>query len=150
MSDDAKNRRRVGYKSPPEEHRFPKGKSGNPRGRPPKSVRAILPRQVRRDILDLCETETRVRTPQGDRTVSLFEAALLRLAQKALSGHGPSLRWIVDRYGQAVEEHLDDHKDFFAFVEMAERENVERPVPPENEQFSRRFLNDLRRTTRRY
>jgi hypothetical protein len=150
MSDDAKDPRRVGYKSPPEEHRFSKGKSGNPRGRPPKSVRAILPRQIRRDILDLCETKTRVRTPQGDRTVSLFEAVLLRLAQKALSGHGPSLRWIVDRYGQAVEDHLDDHKDFFAFIEMVEHEHVEREIPPENEPFKRQFLNDLRKKTRRY
>jgi hypothetical protein len=150
MSDDSSTPRPVGYKSPPEEHRFQKGKSGNPRGRPPKPVRAILPRQHRRDILDLCETQTRIRTAQGDRTVSLIEAALLRIAQKALSGHGPSLRWIVDRYGQAVEEHRNDHQDFFAFIEMVEREHVERPGPPENEHFSRRFLNDLRKRTRRY
>ncbi|MBW0145781.1 DUF5681 domain-containing protein [Sphingomicrobium clamense] len=79
----------VGYCKPPKEHRFPKGKSGNPGGRPSKKVRALMPLQLRRDIIDVCERETRIRTTDGDIAVSIIEAVNLRIAQKALAGHLP-------------------------------------------------------------
>lgn len=150
MSNHSKKPPRVGYKSPPEEHRFRKGQSGNSRGRPPKRVRAILPRQLRRDIIALCETETRIRTAEGERKVSIVEAVLLRLAQKALAGHGPSMRRLIDHYGQAVKEHFEEHEQNFSFIEMVERDDIERPAPPENERFNQKRINDLRKKTRRY
>jgi hypothetical protein len=46
----AKSAARVGYKNPPPEHRFRKGVSGNPRGRPRKGDTRALPMPSVRDV----------------------------------------------------------------------------------------------------
>ena len=91
MSGQEKAARKTGYKSPPVDGQFKKGQSGNPAGRTPRPVRAFLPRQLRKDILQIGEIETRIRTPDGERVVSAYEAILYRLMHKALAGHSPSL-----------------------------------------------------------
>lgn len=140
---------KAGYKSPPVEHQFKKGRSGNPAGRPRKPVRALLPRQLRRDILEIGETKTRVRTPDGERDVSAYEAVLIRLLHKALAGHGPSMRCFITLYGEAVLSHAEEFKKPFEFVEMVEHDAVVNPVPRENEKYHRAFIDELRRKTRR-
>lgn len=68
---------RIGYKAPPEAHRFQKGKSGNPRGRPKgaKGKRPIA-EKVLREKHEVVE---------GDRTVrrTTLELILLALLHKA-------------------------------------------------------------------
>jgi hypothetical protein len=141
----------VGYGRPPTEHRFKAGTSGNPRGRPPKPVRALMKSQLRRDIIKAGETTTRVRTAKGTKEMPVIEAVYLRLAQKALNGHGPSMRRLIDSYNQAVAEHDALHKKHFGFIELVEKEFVE------NTNFGReanrlpKFLNDLyEKHARRY
>lgn len=71
---------KVGYRNPPKAHRFKKGASGNPRGRPPKekSHKAICDKLLGKEIKIL----------QGGKAlkVSAFEAILLAQLQLALKG----------------------------------------------------------------
>lgn len=149
MSGEDTPKRKTGYKSPPVEHQFKKGQSGNFAGRKPKPVRSLVPRQIRKDILVLGESEMRVRTPDGERVVSAYEAVQMRLLHKALAGHGPSMRFFIEQYGQAIASHAEEFKEYFAFIEMVEHENVTTPVPKENERFYLDFIGRLRQSTRR-
>ena len=68
----------VGYGRPPKSSRFPKGRSGNPRGRP---------KRVRPDELDVTALLTEpVAVTMGGvvRTISPFEAGLRSLAKRAV------------------------------------------------------------------
>lgn len=146
MSDE---KPKVGYKNPPEEHRIKAGERRNPKGRPPKAQRAFLPTQTIRDVLSITEEERTVRTPRGTKKIATIEALMRRLVQRALEGHGPSLRYAIELHMEAVRQHRDRFSEHFGFIEMVEQGAIEKPVPPENEHFQRKFINDLRRKTRR-
>lgn len=80
MSD--KDEEKIGYKSPPKKHRFEKGRSGNPKGRP----RKIKP--PRRDdsqaaILERAANETVI--VRGEE-MTLHEVSIRALQRKGISG----------------------------------------------------------------
>ncbi len=79
----------VGYGSPPEETRFKKGASGNPRGRPKGSlnVATVLTRTLREKVT-INENGRR-------RTVTKLEAALKQLVNKAAGGDLQALRHLT-------------------------------------------------------
>lgn len=147
MSDDKKPK--VGYKNPPVEHRIKPGEVRNPKGRPPKAQRAFLPTQTVRDVLSITEEERTVRTPRGTKKIATIEALMRRLVQRALEGHGPSLRYAIELHADAVRQHRDRFSDYFGFIEMVEQGAIEKPAPLENEHSYRKFVNDLRKKTRR-
>jgi len=68
----------IGYAQPPEHSKWPKGKSGNPRGRPKKQPV---------DLLDLLDAPVTVKAGDKERQMSPFEASFLRLAQRAVQGN---------------------------------------------------------------
>ncbi|GGL50717.1 DUF5681 domain-containing protein [Wenxinia marina] len=70
----------VGYGKPPVQHRFKKGQSGNPRGRPPGAKGFAA--SVRREL----ESRITIREGGRDLTISKREAAGKVLMNKALGG----------------------------------------------------------------
>lgn len=83
---------KVGYGKPPENTRFKKGASGNPRGRPKKQRVEPGLTDVERVYNEVFE----VHTPQGGkRKVTGFEAMLLGLIKEGLKGSTPAIKQIL-------------------------------------------------------
>ena len=75
----------VGYKRPPRSSRFPKGKSGNPNGRPPNRRRDLPYDQVLGQMVT-------IREDGRERRVTAAEAFLLQLTRKGLHGDSSAAR----------------------------------------------------------
>jgi hypothetical protein len=95
----------VGYKKPPKASQFPKGKSGNPRGRPRKDpgIAAVF-RKVSKQVVH-------TNGKSGQQRMTKLEASVTQLVNKAATG---------------------DLKAMKAFMQMASRfpELVTDPDPP--------------------
>ena len=102
----------VGYGKPPTEHRFQKGKSGNPKGRA-KKVELVEPSAgpapARRSMQEMFESVAyrMVRLRQGDSVMEmpLIEAGMLEIGLKAARGGRLSFATMVQT---AVKLGLDD------------------------------------------
>ena len=72
----------VGYRKPPKEHQFKKGKSGNPKGRPKKYVSS----------LSVLEAPLAMNVNGKRCEVPAFEASLRKTAQSAIEGRLPAIK----------------------------------------------------------
>ncbi|KQP56317.1 DUF5681 domain-containing protein [Methylobacterium sp. Leaf108] len=86
----------VGYGKPPADHRFPKGRSGNPRGRPHKGSAPF----GRRDLLDVLTQAAResIAVTKNGRTTrtTRIEALAQQLLLKALQGDMKAAKLLFD------------------------------------------------------
>lgn len=72
---------RIGYKAPPKEHQFKKGRSGNPKGRPKGT-------QSHAKIAQKVLSETHVLSENGRKEIrTTMELVILKLRQLAFSGN---------------------------------------------------------------
>jgi hypothetical protein len=135
----------VGYGRPPKQHRFKKNQSGNPAGRKPKRERALIPRQLRQDILAVGEMKLPVRTAEGETEMPAVQAVLYSPLKSALAGRITSMRLFLTLNQRALDEHFEAHPEF-AHLERIERASV---INPPQTPEMRRFINSLRKATRR-
>lgn len=88
--DTAEDDEPIGYRRPPKQHRFPPGKSGNPKGRTrgAKGMRTILRK----------EFNERVRITENGKTrkISKMELLVKRLAEKGAKGDSKSIIKLID------------------------------------------------------
>jgi hypothetical protein len=94
---------KIGYKHPPKTTQFPKGVSGNPRGRP-KGIRPVgaLLQEILRQRVTVTENGRTRRLPT-------LEVMLRRLTNDAMRSDKAALKTVltlVDRYGQSSETTL--------------------------------------------
>ncbi len=80
----------VGYRNPPKEHRWQKGTSGNPKGRPKAC------QNFETDVKETLKEQVTVTENGTKKTVSAQKASLLRLKEKALKGDARSLDTLLD------------------------------------------------------
>ena len=100
MSDAKNGTNEVGYGNPPQNFRFKKGRSGNPRGRPKGALNlaTVLART-------LCEKVT-IDENGKRKTVSKLEAAIAQLVNKAAFGDGHAIRYLCQLVASAEERSV--------------------------------------------
>ncbi len=86
---DSEQKHKVGYKKPPAETRFQKGRSGNPKGRPAGT------RNFKTDLREELAEPVNVREDGSVTTVSSQRAILKQLRAKALKGDPRALDRMV-------------------------------------------------------
>jgi hypothetical protein len=86
----------VGYGKPPKDTRFKKGSSGNPKGRPRKTLDFDL------ELLRQSKATVVINVNGRPHRISKHEAVSMQLINKAASGYIPALRTYVDRYEKAL------------------------------------------------
>lgn len=90
----------VGYGKPPQHTRFPKGRSGNPAGRP-KGARSL-----EEELKRLLATKTKIKLNGTIKTVPAVRALGIVLMQKAMAGDVRALSKIVEIVGPDVADEL--------------------------------------------
>jgi phosphoenolpyruvate carboxylase len=96
----------VGYGKPPKEHRFKKGRSGNPKGRPKGALNIA-------SVIDRVLQEKVVINENGERkTISKLEASIKQLVNKAASGDMRAFQQLpaLARYAEGVKEAAERHR----------------------------------------
>lgn len=115
----------VGYKKPPKEHRWTKGTSGNPSGRP-RGSRNKVPKNSLNPYLDifLQEMDRIVSLKEGDKTLELpvFQASMRKLGIKAMTGDLRALEIVAERTQLAHKARLEEMKAHLRSVEMYKAE----------------------------
>jgi Family of unknown function (DUF5681) len=98
MSTEQEGSYQVGYKKPPLQHRFPKGRSGNPDGRPrkPKTIDTLLDKALK---------ETVVANENGGRkTITKLEAVVKQVVNKAITGEVRVIKLLIELLREAKPE----------------------------------------------
>ncbi len=97
----------VGYGRPPKRHRFPKGKSGNPRGRPKGS------KNLKTELIEEFQEKIEVREDGKARRLSKQRAMIKRHVANAMTGNERSFAKVIDLYLRVADanEKSDDADD---------------------------------------
>ncbi len=90
----------VGFGKPPKEHRFPKGTSGNLKGRPKGA------RNLKTDLLEELGETMKVREGDRERCISKQRALIKIQVARALKGNDRAAAKIIDLYLKVIG--LDD------------------------------------------
>jgi hypothetical protein len=104
----------VGYGKPPQQHRFQKGQSGNPKGRPKRGAnrpKPLDPEHQPTDGLILEEAYRTVTIREGDKIIELpaIQAAVRSLAIAAMKGSRLSQRALAELVRQVEERKASEH-----------------------------------------
>jgi hypothetical protein len=115
---------RVGRNSPPKEHRFQKGRSGNPGGRKKGSL------NLKSVVREVAETPITL-TENGQRqTVSIMFGIVLRVAQQALQGDLRAAAIFLDLGGRCLPEPANEEVDLSAEDLALIYQGLQRREPP--------------------
>jgi hypothetical protein len=121
---------KVGYARPPRENRFKKGQSGNPNGRPrgKPNLKATIDEVLSRKI--------NLRDGDDIRAVSVVEGVILGTLMRAVKGHAPSARLLLDLIRQTYPDNeLEDPdqavtaNDLSLITDFIKRQGIELARP---------------------
>lgn len=99
MNRDGGDRR-----TPPKEHQFKPGQSGNPRGRPRKPRRAHIPSQIRKDVLKVAGSK--IKKPGTDDEITIMEGFFHALSLHAIKGKPFAMKLFGEFLAGALHENI--------------------------------------------
>jgi hypothetical protein len=118
----------VGFGRPPKHTQFKKGRSGNPKGRPKgsKNVHALI-----RKILD---TKVIAKGPEGSRFMTMQEAAIRQLFNKAANGDLKAIQHVIQltKEVQEKEPYLNSPTFVVNFVKSPNDDSPDGVEPSED------------------
>ena len=100
-NNESNKDKKVGYKKPPKNTQFKKGKSGNPKGRPKKSEHLYFSDAC----IDMLNEEITVTENGVKRTITKKEAFLRAMLNHSLSGKSAQSKILVDILSKFVIPH---------------------------------------------
>jgi len=104
MSDDDYE---VGYAKPPKHTRFKRGECSNPRGRPRAPRRALIPSQLRKDILQAADELIEVKTATGRRKLTKQQLIIAAITNGAAKANPTCLRLWIKLFETALQERFE-------------------------------------------
>jgi hypothetical protein len=130
----------TGYKRPPENTRFKKGQSGNPKGRPKRAAIDGWSKRARDLILDEAERPITIREGEETRQMTAVEVVLRAATKSAASGNAYAQKHVIERFARAdqerraeIEASNDIWRQYVAWhrdaIAQAERNGESPPTP---------------------
>jgi hypothetical protein len=113
--DEKKNNYEVGYGKPPRRSRFPKGQSGNPKGRPRGS------RSSATLLKEILSERVEVRENGRIRTVTKKELILRYAVNKAATGDSRARDFLLNRTPWLQKEFAEPKRSHTSEIEAFER-----------------------------
>lgn len=144
-NDDDPNYK-VGYGKPPRHSQFPKGKSGNPRGRPPKIEASRGERQQQIEVLEVAEEPITIMVNGRRKRVSGLQAVALRLRQKAIGGDFRSIMLFLALSKESGGAFSAANPEITSMIDTFHKGRVLQPDPLDGEAI--KFLNKIHKKTR--
>jgi len=101
---------KVGYKTPPVEHQFQPGQSGNPGGRPlgSKNKPKDNLNGYEQILLEEAYREIEVGQPSGPVTMTVMQAATRMLGVKSMKGDTKSTKYFLDKIGKIESDRKSE------------------------------------------
>lgn len=118
MSDQNK-KYEVGYKKPPKNGQFKKGKSGNPNGRP-KGTKNTLSL-----IEQILNEKVYIREGGMQKEVTKTEAMIMRMAQKAMEGDMKAMERLL-MYAEKIDKRNDKYEEITDYIHRRICEGLKR------------------------
>lgn len=111
MSNNKTNaERKVGYKNPPKNTQFKKGQSGNPKGRPKKSLKqGIAQEDLIKMILDDAKEPVTITANGKTQEMSSLAAMIKAMKLQAIAGK----KGAAKEYLRLVQEAQEKHQEIF-------------------------------------